>query len=591
MTDEKGKIVPQKLSREAYHALESVVGKEWVTEDRALIEGYVVQTDDAGASLRLLKRDPKMRAAAVVMASSTEEVQGIVRVANRYNIPIVTVSNMQLASAPQLPGTIFISMRRMNKIWVDEENMRMTIQPFIDYCKIHHEAAKRGLWLGGSGWHGAIAKPCSQYNTYGLWQSDLKYSGLARSTVGVTLVLADGSVMKLGSHAVNGTDPVPFTEHFPGPNIMGMIKGAFGGCRGIVTEITLKLYPWVGGHPFPDDRGRLSIEHYFEEAKEKKFDRPPTHPRHKIFWFEYPDLKSMCEGTLWLARSGIGIAINQCGDFNASMCSYTIVDANKRSEGYFHISGYMVLVGFTSEKQLEYEEKVLRKIVGDTGGKLWSKDYKPELLDAVSPWNVEYVLNVETGMRTIRSNYISQILPQHSEFTQPLVTSDIWKEVDKIYGVVGEERGEFHSRMSEECPYGYVADRGHQMMTELDQFPERTSEKELITWINSLVYLEFRLIQEGLPGLFSVDVGEPWMSVTPELGPDTYMLLRSWREITDPQNRIAPRGRDAYTIEEFKQLVAKNPGTMIRQIFDMRQKLGFPKLKLTPEGDRWEPVK
>jgi len=588
MTTAKAKVVPQRLSREAYHALESVVGKEWVTEDRAIIETYVVHCDDTGASLRLLYRDPRMRAAAIVMAASTEEVQGVVRVANRYGFPIVAVSNMQLASTPQLPNTVMLSLRRMDKIWVDEENMRMTVQPFIDYSKIHHEAAKRGLWLGGSGWHGAIAKPCSQYVTFGLWQSDLKYSGLTRSTVGVTVVLADGSILRLGSSAINGTDEVAFTERFPGPNLMGMIKGSFGGCRGIVTEVTLKLYPWVGGHPFPEDRGRPSIEHYFEEAKEKKFDRPPTHPGHRIFWFEYPDLPSICEGVLRLARSGIGIAINMCGDYNASMCSYTIAEANERSKGYFHVSGYMVLVGISSPKQLEYEEKVLRHIVAETGGKLWSPEYKPELLDAVSPWNVEYILNTETGMRTIRSNYISQILPQYSPFNQPLDTSELWKEVDKEFGAIGEERGEYHSRVAEECPYGYVADRGHQMMTELDQFPERTSEKELVTWIQQLIYLQFGLIKKGYPGFITLDVGEPWTSTCPEIGPDTYMLLRAYKEITDPKGVIAPR-RDVYTSGEFKALM-KEPGTMLRQIFAMRDRLGLPKLELTPEGDRWKPT-
>ena len=582
------KVVPQRLSPEAYRALESVVGKEWVTEDRAMIEAYVVNTDDAGASLRVLKRDPRMRAAAVVMASSTEEVQGVVRVANRYGFPIVCVGNMQLGSAPVLPGTVMLSLRRMDKIWVDEENMRITIEPFIDYGKVHHEAAKRRLWLGGSGWHGAIAKPCSQYVTYGLWQSDLKYSGLARNTVGLTMVQSDGSVLKIGSSAVSGTDEVPFTEHFPGPNLMGLMKGSFGGTRGIVTEITLKLHPWVGGQPFPEDRGRPSIEHYFEEAKERKFDRAPTHPGHKIFWFEYPDLASMSEGTRQLARSGIGIAINMTGDFNASMCSYTIADANERSKGYFHTSGYMALAGFTSEKQLDYEEKVLRHIVAETGGKLWSPEYKPELLDAVSPWNVEYVLNTETGMRTIRSNYISQILPPYSTFEQPLHTAEIWKELCQEYGVVGEERGEYHSRMPSECPYGYIGDRGHQMMTELDQFPERTSEEELTTWINSLIYLQMALLEKGYPGLFTVDVGEPWTTTVPEIGPDSYIIMRYMQKIVDPKGVIAPR-RSVYSSDEFKGLI-KRPGTMIRQIMAMRERFGLPELEPAPEGDRWEPI-
>jgi len=584
----KEKVVPQKLSRETYRALESVVGKEWVSEDRAMIEGYVVNTIDAGASLRLVRRDPRMRAAAIVMPASTEEVQGVVRVANRYGFPIITVSNMFVASTPMRRGTVMVSLRRMDKMWLDEENMRMTVQPFVNYGQIHYEASKRGLWLGGTGWHSHIVKPCSQYVTYGLWQSELKYGGLGRSTLGLTVVQADGSVLRLGSSAVGGTDEVPFTEYFPGPNLMGMIKGSFGGSRGIVTEITLKLYPWVGGHPLPEDIGRPSVEHFFEEVKEKKFDRPPTIPGHKIFWFEYPDLAGLSQGTLKLARSGIGIAINMAGDFNASFCSYTIAEADERSKGYFHVSGYMALAGITSEKQLDYEEKVLRHIVAETGGKLWSPDYKPELLDAVSPWNLEYVVNVETGMRGLRSNYISHVLPPYSPFNQPLDLAELWKEVCEKYGVVGEERGEYHSRMSAECPWGYIGDRGHQMMTELDQFPERTSEKELAIFAEVLIYCQLRLLQMGYPGLYSVEVGEPWMSTCPEVGPDNYMVMRAYKDVTDPEGIIAPR-RIVFSADEFKEAV-KKPGTMIQQVIAMRDKLGLPKLELTPEGDRWKPT-
>lgn len=79
---------------------------------------------------------------------------------------------------------------------------------------------------------------------------------------------------------------------------------------------------------------------------------------------------------------------------------------------------------------------MLRHLVAETGGELQSPEYKPELLDAASPWNVEYVLNTETGMRTICSNHISQILPQFSPVNQPLDTSQLWKEVDKEFGVI-----------------------------------------------------------------------------------------------------------------------------------------------------------
>jgi len=42
-------------------------------------------------------------------------------------------------------------------------------------------------------------------------------------------------------------------------------------------------------------------------------------------------------------------------------------------------------MGITSEKQLVYEEKVIRAIAKKYGGTLLSSDYKPEVLDALKP--------------------------------------------------------------------------------------------------------------------------------------------------------------------------------------------------------------
>ena len=61
----------------------------------------------------------------------------------------------------------------------------------------------------------------------------------------------------------------------------------------------------------------------------------PIPPSHKIFWFEYPDLESITEAAAELAGSGIGVALNIGGDYNAMMCSYTIAEANKRSQKRF----------------------------------------------------------------------------------------------------------------------------------------------------------------------------------------------------------------------------------------------------------------
>jgi hypothetical protein len=367
---------------------------------------------------------------------------------------------------------------------------------------------------------------------------------------------------------------------------MGIMKNAFGS-RGIITEITLKLHPWVGG-PIPEDRGRPSVENYFIDSEEKKFDRPVPPARHKIFWFEYPTLAGITEGCAKLAGAGIGVALNIAGNYNAAMCSYTIAEANKRSQTRtFGISGYMIIAGVWSEKQLDYEEKVLRQIVKETGGELWSKDNKPELLDAVSPWSLEFVLNSETGLRTLRSNYIDTMLTPYAPFREIPDTARMWDETYKEIGPQGEERGEYHSHMGTWCPWGYIADRGHQVETEVDYFPERTSEKELIVMFEGMTDSIFRYMANDYPSCWMEDIIEPFMPMMPEVGPDRYLLLRKYREITDPKGVISPK-RMITTSDEFKARYINPKEQTVKMELRFRDRFGFHKLELAPEGDRWK---
>lgn len=588
VTPKVEKVVPQRLPREAYRALEKIVGREWVSEDRAVVESYVVHCIDIGAAMGVLSKSATMRFAAVVLPATTEELQTVVRIAHRYGFRITPWANAQSNTRPTMPGMVAVSLSRMDKYWFDAENMRITIQPNVDYMRVHHEASKKGLWLGGSGWHGCIAKPCSQYSTYGLWQSDLKYLGLARNCLGLKVVRPDGSLLRLGSTAIAGTGEIPFTERVPAPNLMGMMKQSMG-TRGIITEVTLKLHPWVGGHPFPEDRGRPSLEHYFEEAAEKKFDRPPIFPRHKIFWFEYPDLASMEKAMLRLARSGVGIALNGTGEYDAMMCSYTIDEANERSKGYFGIMGYIVVAGISSERQLAYEEKVVRHVVEETGGKLLSSEYKPELLDAQANWNVEFCLNTETGMRTVRSGYIGIVLPPQSPFSQITDAAAMWGDGLRNIGTIGEERGEYHTTMPSWCPYVYVVDRGHQLTTEEDMFPERNSMDEVRQTFRMVMYEWFHFLSSGKYGQsIMVDAGEPLQSVSPEVGPDRYRMWRRLKKVVDP-NQVLVTGRMEYSEERFKE-VSQNPAPLLRMILQAREQVGMAKLELTEAGDGWKPA-
>jgi hypothetical protein len=564
-------LEPKKLPREVIRALQSVVGPEWVSEDRGVVEAYTIGCIDVPSALRKVIKSPTALSACIALPENTEQVQAIVKIANRYKITLLPFTNGQSLSFPMVPGTLVIHFSRMDKILeIDEENMRVTIQPMVDYGTLQAELMRRGLWNGGSGWHSAIAKPGSQFTTAGLWQTDLKYGGLSRNTLGFTVILPTGDIMRTGSAAIAGTGRYSFTERFPGPNLLSLFKDSLG-TRGIITEISLKAHPWVGGSTFPEDVGRPSIENYFEEAKQKKFDIPPPPKRYKLVWFEYPDMKSLINGIRKMARSGIGIGLNVTGSYNAPMCTRTLAEAEKQVKEKFYppYSGYMVIAGISSEKQMKYEEAVLNKILEETHGKLWSDQYKSEQLEAVAPWNLEFARNTVTGMRTVRSYYVATMLTPYAPFELMIDTQDLWRDTVEKLGATN-----IFTTMGIECPYGYVVDRGHQIETEVDQFPKRTVLKDIVLTIESEMFGWPWFEKRGYPGNWVVLFGEPFVSGSPELGPNTNILFRKIRKILDPNNVMASQ-KLVLTEDELEE-ESKNTRGGLASLRKWKKEFGLP---------------
>ena len=152
--DAKKHVEPQYLSPAIYKALEDIVGKDYVTQDRAILETYSKFSIDIAGYLKKHTKDPSNIPACVVLPSTTEEVQSIVRLANKHNVPFVPFTNGQLgiANCPTKPvPTIVIHFSRMNKILdINTQTMTATIQPYVDYGQLQADAMKVGLWNGGT---------------------------------------------------------------------------------------------------------------------------------------------------------------------------------------------------------------------------------------------------------------------------------------------------------------------------------------------------------------------------------------------------------------------------------------------------------
>ena len=73
-----------KLATEEYQALESVVGPEYITQDPVILDTY----DQVWGNRLFFDHKHSTRPAAVVMPENTGEVQGIVKLCNKYGIRV-----------------------------------------------------------------------------------------------------------------------------------------------------------------------------------------------------------------------------------------------------------------------------------------------------------------------------------------------------------------------------------------------------------------------------------------------------------------------------------------------------------------------
>lgn len=205
--------------------LESILGQERVISD---YEDLLVYDCDG---LTINKAVPDV----VVLPESTEEVQAIVCLANRMEVPFVARGAGTGLSGGALPlrGGIVISLVRMNRILeVDAANRRAVVEPGVVNQQLSEAVRPLGL-------HFAPDPSSQQSCTIGGNVAEnaggphtLKYGVTTNHVLGLEVVLPDGEVVFLGGKAEDGA----------GYDLVGLMVGSEG-TLGIVTKVVVRLTP------------------------------------------------------------------------------------------------------------------------------------------------------------------------------------------------------------------------------------------------------------------------------------------------------------------------------------------------------------
>jgi hypothetical protein len=350
------------IVKEAYKALEAVVGAKYLSDDPVICEGYRSGPGGYEAGTGYEKVMTKIPGA-VIMPKTTEETQSIVKICNRYMVPYLPYSTGFYGprSHPHIENALLVDLKRINDFEFDEKHWYVNVGSGVIYAQFQEECMKRGGYgvIGGGGAQASVIA-----NLIGDGWSPLSHRiGLPhRRILGTEMVLPDGEILKTGSLA-GGDDP--FWGDGFGPDLRGLLRGYTGlrGCLGIVTKMAVKVLPFQ-----PERLEPTGISP----------DTALALPEKRVKWINYimPSKDAQVKAMYEIGKAEIGGAVTKVPLFwrhiAKAECKEDFWDTwlkeTPETVANFHIVR-VLLIGFTSAEQLEYDERILNDIMAELGGK------------------------------------------------------------------------------------------------------------------------------------------------------------------------------------------------------------------------------
>ena len=496
---------------EVYEKLKEIVGDDYVSIEDEVCRCYI----KGGDMIDTLYERALTKPACVVLPANTVEVQKIVKLCNRYCLPFIPISTFWgTYCGAKDPKAIAIDLKRMNRLEIDETNMYAVVEPGVTYAQLLGETMKKGLYTlcpGGGAQASVLANHLNYSYSPICYRVGLPY----RRILGLEWVLPTGEITRLGSICVGEKY---FWGEGPGPDLRGLLRGEIGwlGHAGIVTKMAVKLFP-------------LPEELVPEGVTPKTFLKLPS-TRMKWYNITLPNFETLIKAMHKIAESGIGTVVMKV----PIVWRYRAKASSKedfweiwmKDEEVLRKSRpcilRVLLVGYTSEEQLKYEENVLHDVISELGGEFRRTRQTDEALfkvaNSVGMWwptggyvSIEFVF--ESLRHAIERGKTLAKVKEH--FTPPTMDE------------FGEEGWIFQAEM------------GHTTYLEfLIQWDPDETGNDLMT---------YRIWKESQQSAirekqYTSQLGSrSFLKITgPAYGPNYHILLEKVRKMLDPRNLSNP---------------------------------------------------